>query len=405
MDAHTDAHTITKSSSWKDKLASAFGGPTLSTSSSSDSLSSIRTTRAGIASSSRASDSHPAQTSSYGSEAYNQAGNTFKQPSSFGNAIASSSTCTQITNHAPPPPPTPAFRIVEDSFIQGNSTYPDCSFVPRSSFEGNSVDLTNVPVWPPPPGVILISPRQSPNKTHNGQGQAQIEQNSTNQRTPMSAQKRYLHDLEEDDDDEEEEGKYGSIRLIPRPALESTTTMMTPGRKIAALPKKISLIASSPPRFDLEAPPLPSFATVANQAIRQDSESRHIIEGEEGDSSGATVTMDNSENEENVRPSSDTLDSIHDTAPQQPFVFGSPRQQPLTDDSFLKRIDGFAIAKQLEELQRRTGAVTSSSSKSASIGTDGRSQIGFMPRTASSGNLQAKNGVRFQGKHEKEFKM
>jgi hypothetical protein len=376
----------------------------LSTSSSSDSLSSIRTTRAGLASSSRASDNLPEQNSSYASEAHNKSGNTFKHPSLFVNAVASTSNSTENTHQAPPPPPTPAFRIVEDSFVQANSTYPDCSFVPRSSFEGDSVDLANVPIWPPPPGVILISPRQSPNKPFNAQ-QAQVQQTLTNQRIPMSAQKRYLHDLEEDDDNDmlndEEEGKYGSIRLIPRlPLLESA---MTPGRKIAALPKKMSLIAASPPRFDLEAPPLPSFATVANQAIRQDSTSLQVVDGQEGDSSGTTVTMENDKGK--TQPSSDTLESVHENAPyQQPFVFGSPRQQPLTDDSFLKRIDGFAIAKQLEELQRRTGVVPSSSSKSVPSGPDARPQHGFMPRTASSGNLQTRNGVRFEGKHDKEFK-
>lgn len=205
----------------------------------------------------------------------------------------------------------------------------------------------------------------------------------------MSAQKRYLEDVDEDengydDDDGQEEGRYGSIRMIPRLPLDSA---LTPGRRIAALPKRMSIIASSPPKFDLEAPPLPSFATVAEQAIRLDSRGE---DEEEGNSSSATVRM---EMEEITKPPSDNVEMDH-AQPQQPFVFGSPRQQPLTDDSFLKKIDGFAIAKQLEELQRRTGAVSQSSI-----------QKGFMPRTASNGNLQSKNGVRFEGKHQKEFKM
>jgi len=399
----TDANTITRSSSWKDRLASVFGGgsaASLSTSSSSDSLSSIRTTPGGVASS-RAINDLPEQSTSGGSSTHNTGESTSRYVSSKVDSIVSTS--IQTSNQAPPP--TPAFKIVEDSFIQANSTYPDCSFVPRTSFEGDSVDLANVPIWPPPPGVILISPRQSPNKPFINN--AHVMTGIRGGRTPMSAQKRQLHDVEEDDDidlfDGGREGKYGSIRIIPRLPLESA---MTPGRRIAALPKKMSIIAASPPRFDLEAPPLPSFATVANQAIfQQDSMQSQDVEN--GNLSSETVTMGQ---EKDAIPSSDTLESIyHNNARHQPFVFGSPRQIPLTDDSFLKRIDGFAIAKQLEELQRRTGNTSSSSSSKnnndMSVGADGKVQKGFVPRTTSNGNLQSKNGVRFEGKHAKEFKM
>lgn len=235
-----------------------------------------------------------------------------------------------------------------------------------------------------------------------------------------SAQKkRYLDDVNEDDDEDEHGddigNRYGSIRLIPKMAqLESANT---PGRKIAQLPKRMSMIASTPPRFDLDAPPLPSFATVANQALQRDivnalqgDDASTSNNNEEGASSN-TVTMQ----DDNVRASSETLEQdapLHriqqqqqqqqqkQAEQQQPFVFGSPRQQPVTDDTFLKRIDGFAIAKQLEELQRRTGTT------GIAMG-NGTVRKDWMPRTTSSGNLQANKGgnVRFEDKHQKEFKM
>jgi hypothetical protein len=154
--------------------------------------------------------------------------------------------------------------------------------------------LANVPIWPPPPGVIFISPRQSPNK--------KISSSSSYKpmfaHPPSSSQKRQLEEVDEGDcDDDEDEGdlsygdngghcdnaaagapegaKFGSIRMIPRSIpLSPTSTIMTPGRKIKALPKKMSLIAASPPRFDLDAPPLPSFATVAHQAMREQGEAK-----------------------------------------------------------------------------------------------------------------------------------
>lgn len=411
-----DATTISRSSSWKDKLASVFGGAStsssaggMSTSSSSDSLSSIRTARGG-------GDNNNARASSSTSAESSLSSQQHTSTSSHNNVFSAPSTSTLNIQYAapalaPPTPAAPAFRIVEDSFIQANSTYPDCSFVPRSSFEGDSIDLGNAVVWPPPPGVILISPRQSPNKAANGNV-------ISSSRIPTSAQKkRYLDDVEEDYDEDEDGGRYGSIRLIPKMQLESVTassSSTTPGRRIAQMPKRMSVIASSPPRFDLEAPPLPSFATVAHQAIEQDRQSQftkpHSFEQQDEmmqDTSTDTVTMLEEGQAEGgkTRSSSDTLEAP--SQQQQPFIFGSPRQQPLTNDSFMKRIDGFAIAKQLEELQRRTGTTTtSSSSMGLNGGNAGGSQKGFMPRTASNGNLQGgNNNVRFDDKHQKEFKM
>lgn len=383
----------------------------MSTSSSSDSLASIRTARGGGDNINARANSTSAE-SSLSLQQYTSTSSHDNFPS----ALSTSTLDVQYTAPAPAPPSpaaAPAFRIVEDSFIQANSTYPDCSFVPRSSFEGDSVDLANAVVWPPPPGVILISPRQSPNKAVNGKI-------NSSSRIPTSAQKkRYLEDVEEDYDEDEDGGRYGSIRLIPRMQLASATASSssgTPGRRIAQMPKRMSIIASSPPRFDLEAPPLPSFATVAHQAIQQDrqSQSTQSVSNQQNDvmmqdTSTDIITMLEEEAEgENTKPYSDTLEEAP-SQQQQPFVFGSPRQQPLTNDSFMKRIDGFAIAKQLEELQRRTGTASSSSSSSSmglNVGNAGGLQKGFMPRTASNGNLQGgNNNVRFDDKHQKEFKM
>lgn len=309
-------------------------------------------------------------------------------------------------------PPTPAFRVVEDSFAHGNQStaFPDCSFVPRTSFEGNSVDLTNVPVWPPRPGVIMISPRQSPSKVDIPLSQI-----------PNSApqNKRQLDDVDEDQDEEEENDFYNNrlgrtIRMIPKaiasPGLALATT--TPGRKIAHLPKRMSLIAASPPRFDLEAPALPSFAAVTNQAMLQiiGSETREDVSKTTpssmpgGFAEHTQKSEKSSESPVNPFSKSKLPGSVQGSASSGTlFVFGSPRQQPISNDNFLQRIDGFAISKQLEELQRRTGLTDAGNN--LSLGSENTYQPAAGPSFFSTLDQHKRNisQVRFNDKHQEEF--
>ena len=225
---------------------------------------------------------------------------------------------------APLCPPTPAFRYVEDSFQANQTTTFETSFVPRQSFEGDSLALADVPVWPPPVGVILLSPRESPLKVQ----------------TTSCGMKRRLgieDELEDKDtileaDRDDLSMYFDTIRVLPR-NMPLSPVSATPGRepctadrRIAKVPKRYSELASKPPAFNLEPPCLPSLAS--GLAIHK-----------------LTNTSTLSKTKKQSREAVSSLPPM--------FIFGSPVQQPVTNDSFAKAMSKVSLTVSPENTLKR----------------------------------------------------
>lgn len=280
----------------------------------------------------------------------------------------------------------PAYRILDDSFANTTVYNPDASFVPRRSFEDDSVALSSVPIWPPRPGVVLISPLHQPSG-----------QESTDLASPIG--KRRLYDEADGEEEEESQmpGYYPSIRMLPK----SPNGLVSPeasARRIANPPKRYSVNPSKPPRFDLEAPALPSFAGVmASMAT-------------------AEPVAPNKLSELQVEPTPGPSKELVSPKPASAaFTFGSPAQKPHVFEPPISpgKLDD-AVSKQLEEMQRRLGVENglkpsvSTSGNLAGIlkaGVEGKSSATLsangMCRTASAAQMAA--SVRFDESHHKHF--
>ena len=280
----------------------------------------------------------------------------------------------------------PAYRILDDSFANTTVYNPDASFIPRRSFEDDSVALSSVPIWPPRPGVVLISPLHQPSV-----------QQPADLASPSG--KRRLHDDEGAEEEEESQipGYYPSIRMLPK----SSTGLVPPeasARKIANPPKRYNVNPSKPPRFDLEAPALPSFAGVmASMEIAEPVASRTATESE--------VKLTPGPSKELVSPKPASAAFTFGSPAQRPHVFETPVSPAKLDD---------AVSKQLEEMQRRLGVengLKPSASTSGNLsgilkaGVEGKSystlSANGMSRTVSTAQMAA--SVRFDESHDKHF--
>ena len=439
--AHADAGTITKSSSLKSIVSKLFGGSTssnsiITASSSSGSLSSV----------------------SGGNTTLTQASSTSSatlrsQSSSSGNARLPKSSAESAVDPVGPVPvpregdqaslaaapaasPKPAYRIIDEtSFLTSiadstsanayarPSIEVDASFAPRSSFDDDSLALANVPCWPPrspgAPGVVIISPRQSPPKAH---GAAHP--------PPSAGGKRRFDDDDDDasecdgqgdgDGDDKLDDYFHAIRMLPQrgptpasPAHGENSLYLSPsgpsasGRKIARVPKRYSLIAGSPPKFDKDAPALPSLAGMMLASLASDQEAGAV----------------KSANEADKQASLSSVSAAMDTSPARvsapAFTFGSSIQQsrvfspppPAKIEAAPATGQGDFLAKQFEEMQRRLGSTSSSSTNLTGMLKIAEGGQGVSAAALGSGESlfaglmgkRATTGVRFEGHHDKEF--
>lgn len=278
----------------------------------------------------------------------------------------------------------PAYRVIDDSFAN-TTLYNDASFMPRRSFEDESVALNTAPSWPPKPGVVLVSPLHPPTKPM--------------QHPILSPSgKRPLEEVDLDDFREDQEADCPTIRKLPK----SPAGLVSPhlsARKIAKPPRRSNINPNNPPRFDLEAPALPSFAGVmaglGHAGLVQESiVSVHLVQGGSTSQGAAEVPQ----------------------SPAVPFTFGSPAQKPhvfkAPATAHASEADPTALTKQLEELQRRvalgcsTGAKPSSSNL-ASILKGPVDVSAALPAVSGSQSIkptiQRSGSVRFEDSHDKHF--
>ena len=308
------------------------------------------------------------------------------------------------------------YRIIDDT-MPANATV-DASFVPRPSFEDDSIALDNVQAWPPRPaspvGVILVSPCKSPAPR-------------LAERAPQSsAVKRRYTDFrpEAEDEDEDEEARTGgrdldsyfttlqTIRLVPPSSNTpvkaiNADSAMSPGRRIAGIPRRLSSIASSPPRFDADAPQLPSFAMALSipTAHSGQASSDLNLPGKLNWAEQALV-------EESALPSAPAIlspksnqpmhsqctPSRHLTVNTDKFVFGSPQardaaasRQAFTTSA--QKLLGDARQRMLDEMGKRGDVSPHSKVPSFVLPSTSAYSAGVLPSTDS----------RYMGDHDKNF--
>ena len=302
--------TLPKSSSWKSKLterATKIFAPSISSctglpqSSYSGSLKSVGTTKI--------------------SGSCSTAGLRFPSAHHSDNQSAHASLTPSIED--PLCPATPAYRYVDNSFAANHTAAFESSFVPRQSFEGNSIALSDVPIWPPPVGVILLSPRESPPKNEDVRSGA---------KRRLGIEDEY--EVEENFPDDGLSTYFNTIRVLPRSVPDSSALLSpirSPGtadRRIACIPKRYNELASKPPQFNIKPPALPSLASVM---IKGGMDTLAKAEEEILPIPGSFETSDGKPTPEMAKEDIEEVSS-----PYPMFVFGSPAQKPITNDSFTK---------------------------------------------------------------------
>jgi hypothetical protein len=160
---------------------------------------------------------------------------------------------------------------------------------------------------------------------------------------PSSSKKRRLG-LEDEIEEENADStmNYG-IRLLPRetplsPGAAALSPIRPDDRRISNLPRRYSEIARSPPRFDAEAPPLPSLAGVMSGISSSHKGAANMKEDQKEDLPrvpGAFLTS-TTENDHGSK------ELPNEKSPPPMFVFGSPAQKQVSRANFSEAINKLA---------------------------------------------------------------